>query len=133
MWDYQASDHSTRGHPLTPLRAWMQSQRWPTARVVQGGRDGARLDYVGLVICRQRPYTAAGVTFMTLEDETGFVNAVIWQQVFEAHAVIVKSASLLGISGRLQVQEGVVHLVAEQLWIPTLPRPVATPASRDFH
>jgi len=100
---------------------------------VQRGRDGSRVDYVGVVICRQRPYTASGVTFMTLEDETGFVNVVIWAQVFDAHAVIVKSATLLGVSGRLQVQEGVVHLVAERLWLPELPRPIETPPSRDFH
>jgi error-prone DNA polymerase len=133
MWDYQASDHSTRGHPLGPLREWMRAQRWPTARAVQRGRDGARLEYVGLVICRQRPGTAAGVTFMTLEDETGFVNVVVWKQVFDEHALVVRSASLLGVAGRLQVQESVVHLVAEKLWIPSLPRPVAAPASRDFH
>ncbi len=133
LWDYRASDHSTRGHPLAPLRGWLTAQRWPSARVVQGGRDGAQLDYVGVVICRQRPYTAAGVTFMTLEDETGFVNVVIWQPVFAEHEVIVKSASLLGISGRLQVEEGVVHLIAQRLWLPTLPRPISAPASRDFH
>jgi error-prone DNA polymerase len=133
LWDYRTSDHSTRGHPLEPLRGWLRGRRWLDARTVQRGRDGARVEYVGIVICRQRPYTAAGVTFMTLEDETGFVNVVIWAQVFEAHAVIVKSASLLGISGRLQVQEGVVHLVAEALWIPELPRPIETPPSRDFH
>ncbi len=133
LWDYRTSDHSTRGHPLEPLRGWLQGQRWSEARAVQRGHDGARVDHVGVVICRQRPYTAAGVTFMTLEDETGFVNVVIWAQVFEAHAVIVKTASLLGVSGRLQVQEGVVHLVAERLWIPELPRPIETPPSRDFH
>ena len=133
LWDYRTSDHSTRGHPLEPLRGWLRGRRWPDARTVQRGKDGARVEYVGIVICRQRPYTAAGVTFMTLEDETGFVNVVIWAQVFEAHAVIVKSASLLGISGRLQVQEGVVHLVADALWIPELPRPIETPPSRDFH
>jgi len=53
--------------------------------------------------------------------------------VFDDHAVLVKSASLLGVSGRLQVQEGVVHLIAERLWIPELPRPVTGPSSRDFH
>ena len=133
LWDYRASDHSTRGHPLEPLRGWLRARRWPEARVVQRGKDGARVDYVGVVICRQRPYTAAGVTFMTLEDETGFVNVVVWAQVFAAHAVLVKAASLLGVSGRLQVQEGVVHLVAERLWQPELPQPVAGPPSRDFH
>jgi error-prone DNA polymerase len=133
LWDYRASDHSTRGHPLEPMRGWMKHQRLPDARTVQRARDGSRVQYVGVVICRQRPYTASGVTFMTLEDETGFVNVVVWSQVFEQYAVIVKSATLLGITGRLQVQEGVVHLVAEELWIPELPRPIETPPSRDFH
>jgi error-prone DNA polymerase len=133
LWDYRASDHSTRGHPLEPFREWMRGRRLPDARTVQRAKDGARLDYVGVVICRQRPYTASGVTFMTLEDETGFVNLVIWAQVFEQYAVIVKSATLLGVTGHLQVQEGVVHLIAEELWIPELPRPIETPPSRDFH
>ena len=133
LWDYDVSEHSTRGHPLTPLRGWLDSQRWPSARAVKDRPDGARLEYVGIVICRQRPATAAGVTFMTLEDETGFVNVVVWQQVFEAYAVVARSASLLGVGGRLQVQEGVIHLVADHLWIPTPPLPVATPPSRDFH
>ena len=133
LWDHDVSEHSTRGHPLTPLRGWLDSQRWPSARAVKDRPDGARLEYVGIVICRQRPATAAGVTFMTLEDETGFVNVVVWQQVFEAYAVVARSASLLGVGGRLQVQEGVIHLVADHLWIPTPPLPVATPPSRDFH
>ncbi|HVK71843.1 MAG TPA: error-prone DNA polymerase [Kofleriaceae bacterium] len=132
LWDYRASDHSTRGHPLAPLRSWFRDQRWPEARTVQRGKDGTRTDYVGVVICRQRPYTASGVTFMTLEDETGFVNVVIWKQVFDQYEVLAKSATLLGVSGRLQVQEGVVHLVAEQLWRPVLPQPVTPPPSRDF-
>ena len=69
--------------------------------------------YAGLVICRQRPGTATGVVFMTLEDETGFVNVVVWSQVFEEHTVLVKTASFLGVTGKLQVQDGVVHLIAE--------------------
>ena len=133
LWDYRGSDHSTRGHPLGPMRDWLRARRWPEARQVQRGRDGDRVEYVGIVICRQRPYTASGVVFMTLEDETGFVNVVVWAQVFEEYEVVVKSATLIGVAGRLQVQEKVVHLVAERLWIPELPRPIETPPSRDFH
>ena len=55
-------------------------------------KHGKRIRYAGLVICRQRPGTASGVTFMTLEDETGFVNLVIWTRVFERYAVLVKTA-----------------------------------------
>ncbi|HRC55995.1 MAG TPA: error-prone DNA polymerase, partial [Kofleriaceae bacterium] len=133
LWDFSASDHSTRGHPLGPLRAELTARRWPDARKLGRLRDGTRVEYVGLVICRQRPATASGVTFMTLEDETGFVNLVIWSQVFERHAVVARTASLLGVSGRLQVQEGITHLVAEALWVPSLSRAVAGVASRDFH
>src|SRR4029077_10940226 len=115
-WDYRASDHSTRGHPLAPLRGELRAQRLPDARTVARGRDGQRIDYAGIVICRQQPGTASGVVFMTLEDETGFVNLVVWQQVFARFAQILKTTSLLGITGRLQVQESIVHLIAEEVW-----------------
>jgi DNA polymerase-3 subunit alpha len=133
FWDYRASDHSTRGHPLAPLRDELRAHRWPDARTVQRGRDGQRVEYVGIVICRQQPGTASGVTFMTLEDETGFVNLVVWAQVFAQYATIIKTTSLLGVTGRLQVQEGIVHLIAEKVWQPELSRPVAHVDSRDFH
>jgi error-prone DNA polymerase len=133
FWDYRASDHSTRGHPLAPLRGELRAHRWPDAATVRRGRDGQRIDYVGIVICRQQPGTASGVVFMTLEDETGFVNLVVWQQVFQQYASILKTTSLLGVSGRLQVQEGLVHLIAEHIWQPELSRPVAEVTSRDFH
>ncbi|MDB4956090.1 MAG: dnaE2, partial [Myxococcales bacterium] len=133
FWDYRASDHSTRGHPLAPLREELRARRWPDARTVSRGRDGQHIEYVGIVICRQQPGTAAGVVFMTLEDETGFVNLVVWAQVFAEYATIIKTTSLLGITGRLQVQEGIVHLIAERVWHPELSREVVEVASRDFH
>jgi error-prone DNA polymerase len=70
---------------------------------------------------------------MTLEDETGFVNLVVWTQVFEQYAVLARTASLLGVSGRLQVSEGIVHLIAETLWTPDLPHEVRGTKSHDFH
>ena len=88
--------------------------------------------YAGLVICRQRPSTAGGIVFMTLEDETGFLNVVVWDRVFAQYAVIAKTTSFLGVTGKLQVQDGVVHLVAESLWVPKIDRPPRT-RSRDFH
>jgi len=132
-WDHQVSDHSTRGHPLAPLRRELSARRWPDARTVARGRDGQRIEYVGIVICRQQPGTASGVVFMTLEDETGFVNLVVWQQVFAQFALVIKTTSLLGVTGRLQVQEGIVHLIADEVWKPQLTRPVREVASRDFH
>ncbi len=133
FWDYRASDHSTHGHPLAPLRGELRAHRWPDARTVQRGRDGQRIEYVGVVICRQQPGTASGVTFMTLEDETGFVNLVVWAQTFAQYANVIRGSSLLGVTGKLQVQEGIVHVIAEQLWVPELSRPIAEVESRDFH
>ncbi|MEP6863865.1 MAG: error-prone DNA polymerase [Deltaproteobacteria bacterium] len=133
FWDYASSDHSTRGHPLQPLRAELRAKGWPDSRTLNRGRDGQRAEYVGIVICRQQPGTASGVVFMTLEDETGFVNLVVWAQVFAEFATIIKTTSLLGITGRLQVQEGIVHLICERVWHPELSRPVVEVDSRDFH
>ncbi len=132
-WDYRTTSHSPRGHPLAPLRGELRAQRLPQAKEVGGMRDGRRVRYVGLVICRQRPGTASGVVFMTLEDETGFVNVVIWSRVFDEYAVLIKTTNILGVSGRLQVQDGVVHLVAESFWTPRVSTRPRDGGSRDFH
>jgi error-prone DNA polymerase len=132
-WDYHRTSHSTRRHPLEPLRPSLIRQGLPDARAVAGMKNGVMIRYAGLVICRQRPGTAGGVVFMTLEDETGFVNVVVWESVFQRYAVLAKAASFLGVTGKLQVEDGVVHLVADELWEPRLGlKPAATP-SRDFH
>ncbi len=132
-WDYRFSGHSTHGHPLAPLRAALAAQELPDACTVAGLPDGRRVRYAGLVICRQRPGTASGVTFMTLEDETGFMNIVIWNRVFDDYAVLARTASFLGVTGRLQAQSDVVHIVAEELWAPAIPSRPPTAGSRDFH
>jgi error-prone DNA polymerase len=132
-WDYRTTGHSPRGHPLTPLRGQLRARRLPDARSVAAMPDGRRVRYAGLVICRQRPGTASGVVFMTLEDESGFVNVVVWSRVFEEHAVLIKTASFLGVTGKLQVQEGVTHLVAESFWIPKVGARPPGGKSRDFH
>jgi len=141
-WDYRASEHSTRGHPLAPLRPALSRQGLPAAKVIQAmGEKGERrrLRYAGIVICRQRPSTASGVLFMTLEDETGFVNVIIWKTVFEKYPVIARTESFLGVTGNLQNQDGVVNLIAESLWVPQVTltpaspeAPLAQPKSHDF-
>ena len=131
-WDYQFSGHSTHGHPLEPLREMLMAQGLPNAEMVLQMRDGQRVNFAGIVICRQRPSTASGVTFMTLEDESGFLNVVIWKQVFDEHVVLVKTASFLGVSGKLQIESQVAHLVAEQFWLPELMVHPETGGSRDF-
>ena len=94
--------------------------------------DGRRIRYAGLVICRQRPSTARGVVFMTLEDEAGFVNVVIWKNVFRRYTVLAKTASFIGVTGRLQVASGVTHLVADSLWTPRTSTRPEHGRSRDF-
>ncbi|MFZ9886937.1 MAG: error-prone DNA polymerase, partial [Myxococcota bacterium] len=132
-WDYRATSHSTHGHPLAPLRDQLRRRGLYAASDLASLPHGRRLHYAGIVICRQRPGTAAGVTFMTLEDETGFVNVVLWKQIFEDFALLAKTASLLGVSGRLEAKDGVTHLIAETLWAPSLQRDVVRRGSRDFH
>ncbi|MCY4470263.1 MAG: error-prone DNA polymerase [Thiotrichales bacterium] len=132
-WDYRFSAHSTRGHPLAPLRDALTSRKLPDARTVAAMPDGRRVRYAGIVICRQRPATASSVTFMTLEDETGFVNVVVWKRVFDDHAVLARTASFLGVTGKLQSESGVVHIVADALWTPEIPARPPSAGSRDFH
>ena len=132
-WDYQRVGASPRGHPLEPLRPQLTAMGLPDARTLSRLPHGKRVRYAGVVICRQRPGTASGVTFMTLEDETGFVNLVIWAQVWEKFKVVGKTEALLGVSGRLQAQHGVVHLIADRLWKPELGTSLSTAGSRDFH
>ena len=99
--------------------------------------SGGRVRFAGRVICRQRPGTAGGVTSMTLEDETGFVNLVCWRKVFDQYETIARTESFLGVDCKLQAEDGVVHLVASRSWRPRLEinpqiNPVET-KSRDFH
>ncbi len=132
-WDYEATGASPRGHPLAPLRARLRAEGLLEARTIARLHDGTRVRTAGLVITRQRPATAGGVVFMTLEDETGFVNVVLWKSVYERYRVLAKTASLLGVTGHVQRQDDAVHVVAETLWTPGPVRATAAPRSRDFH
>ncbi len=132
-WDYEASSHSTHGQPLAPLREALKAQGLPDARTVARVTNGRRVRYAGLVICRQRPGSASGVTFMTLEDETGFVNLVIWSQKFSEYALLIKTTTFLGATGKVQAESGVVHLVVDELWKPRLSLEPSRVRSRDFH
>jgi error-prone DNA polymerase len=132
-WDYRTTFHSPRGHPLASLRGQLRRRGLPDARTLNGYDNGRKLRFAGMVICRQRPATANGVVFMTLEDETGFVNLVIWQDVFKKHTLIARTSNFLGITGKIQAQDGVVHLIAEQLWKPELDLKPESGGSRDFH
>ena len=132
-WDYEATGHSPRGHPLEALRERLSALGFPDARGIANTPNGRRVRYAGLVIVRQRPGTAKGVVFMTMEDETGFVNVVLWQDVFNRYALLAKTSSFLGVTGKIQRESNVIHIVAESLWEPASPREQARTKSRDFH
>jgi error-prone DNA polymerase len=132
-WDYASSHHSTRGHPLEPLREVLRAHRLPDASEVWRMPSGRTVRYAGVVICRQRPATASGTVFMTLEDETGFVNLVLWTRVFEENSILARTATFLGVTGRVQNENGVVHVIVEKLWTPELGATPASAGSHDFH
>ncbi len=133
-WDYRSASHSPRGHPMERHRDALTREGLPDAAGVAALPNGARVRYVGMVICRQRPGTASGVTFFTLEDEAGFVNLVVWRRVFEQYAFVGRTAALLEATGTLQRADGVAHIVVDTLAIPTfLAHSEGHARSRDFH
>lgn len=132
-WDYESSGHSTYGHPMEPFRAQLRARRLPDARGLAELPDGTEASYVGLIICRQMPDNAAGVLFVTMEDETGFVNLIVWPKTFERYRALILASPFLGVTGKIQAAEGVVHLVAGSFWQAELSTPPTPVSSRDFH
>jgi len=133
MWDYQSQGHSTRDHLLGPLRPRMRRAGYPSAVEVNTSQAPS-VRYAGLVTCRQRPGNAKGVLFLTLEDETGMVNVVVWENVWLRYRRVILTSPLLGVEGKLQVEDGVVHVIARRLWSPDLIEAAEIPhQSHDFH
>ncbi len=115
--DYQTIRLSLKAHPMQFLREHYAAKTFITAAQLASVRDGRRLSIAGLVLIRQRPGSAKGVVFITLEDETGIANLVIWPDVFETQRKIVMGARLMAVHGIVQKDEedGVIHVVARQL------------------
>ncbi|WP_225028619.1 error-prone DNA polymerase [Xinfangfangia pollutisoli] len=111
--DYVALRLTLRAHPMELLRPAI-SGLTPHADLATA-RPGARLAVCGLVITRQRPGTASGVIFLTLEDETGVSNVVVWPAVYQRFRRVVMGGRLLRVSGRLEREGQVAHLIAEQI------------------
>ena len=113
--DYAHVGLSLRRHPLALLRQDLEARGYRPCQAAATGRDRQFVKTAGLVLVRQMPGTAKGVMFMTLEDETGVSNLVIWRTLYEAQRRIALSAHLLGVEGRIQREGEVVHLVAYRL------------------
>ncbi|MEM6641060.1 MAG: OB-fold nucleic acid binding domain-containing protein, partial [Pseudomonadota bacterium] len=131
--DYRALGLSLRSHPVLLLRERLVGEGVTSAAELRALPDGAWVRTAGLVITRQRPGTASGVTFVTLEDETGHSNLVVWRKIAEVQRQALLQSRLMAARGQVQREGDVVHLVVRHMtdwsdWLDGLPV-----LSRDFH
>lgn len=114
--DYSHTGLTLRQHPVAFLRQELRRKNIVTCAEAGAQRDGRWLMAAGLVLVRQRPGSARGVMFATIEDETGVVNVVIWPSLFEKQKQLVLGAAMLAVNGKIQREGDVVHLVAQRLF-----------------
>jgi error-prone DNA polymerase len=131
--DYQTLRLSLKAHPVSFLRDGLRRQGAVPCNNLRGLRDGAFVRVAGVVLVRQRPGSAKGVVFMTIEDETGVANSVIWPKTLERYRKVVMGARLVLIHGRIQRHENIIHIVCARLddksdWLASL-----TEAGEHFH
>jgi error-prone DNA polymerase len=131
--DYASLGLTLRRHPLALLRDRLKKRGIRDASQVAAAANGQVVRAAGIVTCRQRPATASGVIFVTLEDETGYVNLVVWNDLAERQRRELLGARLLEVTGEVQKQGLVVHILARRLGdlTPLLGRLATT--SHDFH
>jgi DNA polymerase-3 subunit alpha/error-prone DNA polymerase len=113
--DYRHLSLSLKAHPVSFLREEFRSMGIVPSVDLLNIRNGQRVTIGGIVLVRQRPGSAKGVIFITLEDETGVANAIVWPKTFEKYRSVVMGARLVKIRGRLQSQSGVIHTVVEHI------------------
>jgi error-prone DNA polymerase len=152
--DYQTLKLSLKAHPMSFLRELCGKERVTDNATLKSVKNGAYVAVAGVVLVRQRPGSAKGVIFLTLEDEFSVCNAVVWSQVLETHRAIVMGSRLMLIRGRVQRAGDIIHVVANRIedrtdWLALLmkdkalpqaqtpgghPRTIRViPKSRDFH
>ena len=120
--DYQTLRLSLKAHPMSFLRERLsrpldgkRGRRILACDELRGAKDGAYVSVAGVVLVRQRPGSAKGVVFMTIEDETGVANAVVWPNTLERYRKVVMGARLIVIHGRIQRHEDIIHVVSARL------------------
>jgi error-prone DNA polymerase len=114
--DYSHTGLTLRQHPIAFLRKDLQERNIMACGEAMNARDGRWVYTAGLVLVRQKPGSAKGVMFITIEDETGPANIVVWPTLFEKRRRVVLGSSMMAINGRIQREGEVVHLVAQQLF-----------------
>ena len=114
--DYQTTNLSLKAHPMSFLRERYAKERIRSTVEAVALGDGRRVDVAGVVLVRQRPGSASGVVFMTIEDEVGVANIVVWPKVMERHRAVVMGARIIHVSGYIQYADNVTHIVARRLY-----------------
>ncbi len=113
--DYQTTRLSLKAHPMSFLRSSMARQGFVTTKDLKHIRNGQSVRLAGIVLIRQRPGSAKGVCFITIEDETGVANLVVWSKTMEAYRKVIMRARIIDVRGVIQSGEGVIHVVAHDL------------------
>ena len=131
--DYAAVGLTLGRHPLALLRERLRADSLMSASELGVAANGAAVRTAGIVLMRQRPATASGVVFVTLEDESGQVNVIVWESVGRAQRRALIESRLLEVHGELQSQDGVTHLIARRLIDRSALLGQLTTRSRDFH
>ncbi|MFG6464143.1 error-prone DNA polymerase [Roseateles sp. DXS20W] len=132
IWDYRTFGLTLRSHPLQLLRPKLDDRRFATAKELMNTDDGQAVEYCGIVTLRQQPETAKGVVFVSLEDETGNVQVIVWPSVREAQPQELLQSRLLGVKGRWQRQGDACSLIARHIEDLTSLLGELETSSRDF-
>ena len=131
--DYISTGLTLGRHPLALLRPRLARMKLVTAADLKYFADGDNVRAAGIVTCRQRPGTASGVVFVTLEDETGTINVIVWNALSQRQRRELLGSRLMGVAGKLQKEGDVIHLVAHRLTDHSRLLGRLATASRDFH
>lgn len=131
--DYYTTGLSLNAHPLALARAALHRLGVQPARVLRHARQGEWISVAGLVLVRQRPGTAKGVIFYTLEDETGQANLIVRPRVYERYRPIARGCAAVIVDGRVERQGEVVHVQVSRFRALTEALPAVASCSRDFH
>jgi error-prone DNA polymerase len=130
--DYRGVGYSIGRHVVAYFRPRLERLKALSAEHLPGVRPGKIVRIGGLVIVRQRPETASNLVFFTLEDETGLMNAIVYPATYERYRRVLRGEPLVVLEGRLQSQDGVLHVLVQRA-APLVPVPPVAVPSHDFH
>ena len=113
--DYKHLGLTLERHPMALIRRQLDRFEYVSSHELPSILTGTRVKIAGLVITKQRPGTASGVTFVTLEDESGCTNLIVWKKIADEQRSVLLNARLMGVEGELQIEGKVIHVIARKL------------------